>query len=124
MLEEFVKPLQARLHNELHKMADARAMVIVSRDGVVLATTIATDTATNGLNECTSLLEIAQRLLTTLESGQLSQLFVSGANGYVIVTPLESQAVLVTATEARAKLSLMVFDLKHLADELGALLKE
>ena len=63
------------------------------------------------------------RAATELGRGQLSQVFIEGADGYVLLMAAGDRAVLTALAASEAKLGLVLYDMRETAAEIGDILR-
>ncbi len=102
------------------------ASAIVSPEGLVLASALP-----NGTDElqigamAAAVLTLGERIATELLQGRVKQIYVEGdGTGYVFMTSVGDQAILVTLANENAKLGLVFMDMKRIATEVLGILQE
>ncbi len=102
------------------------ASAIVSPEGLVLASALP-----NGTDElqigamAAAVLTLGERIATELLQGRVKQIYVEGdGTGYVFMTSVGDQAILVTLANESAKLGLVFMDMKRIATEVLGILQE
>jgi hypothetical protein len=70
-----------------------------------------------------ALLSLGERAAEGLGRGELSQVYIEGENGNVFLVSAEDEAVLVAVASRGAKVGMMLFEIRHAAKSLGAVLR-
>ena len=108
----------------LRQAPDVEAAAVVSFDGLPMASALPA-----GMDEdrvaamSAALLSLGERAAQGLGRGDLSQVYVEGDNGTVFLVSADDEAVLVAVGRQGAKVGLMLFEVKHAADAVGASLR-
>ncbi|MHB8051162.1 MAG: roadblock/LC7 domain-containing protein, partial [Coriobacteriia bacterium] len=69
-----------------------------------------------------AILGLGERAAAELGRGHLSQVFIEGDNGYVLLIAAGSRAVLTAMADPSAKLGLVLYDMKSAAERIGQIL--
>lgn len=99
--------------------ADIEASAVISLDGLMMAALLP-----QGMDEdrvgamSAALLSLGDRTAKELARGELEQVLVKGARGYVLMTHAGPEAVLTTLAKANAKLGLIFLDVKRAAEAI------
>jgi hypothetical protein len=118
---------EARLAAALDKLMtenhDIEASALVSLDGFTMASALP-----EGMHEdrvgamSAAILGLGERAATELGRGSLSQVFIQGENGYVVLMAAGARAVLTALADSQAKLGLVLYDMQGVAEEIGEIL--
>lgn len=118
---------EARLAEALDKLMadshDVQAAALVSLDGFTMASALP-----EGMHEdrvgamSAAILGLGERASAELGRGGLSQVFIQGDNGYVILTAAGDRAVLTCLADTDAKLGLVLYDMRETADTIAKVL--
>jgi len=112
-LEAMLKDLQAA-------SADIEATAVVSADGLVMASALPANVEEDRVAAMSAaMLSLGERTAGELGRGTLNQVFIKGAEGYVILMHAGADAVLTTLARADAKLGLIFLDMERTASEIG-----
>lgn len=111
-------------------LADLRASspnvigaAVVSIDGFVMASILPSDSDEDVLSAMgAAMLGIGERIARELLSSEMLQLFVRGESGYVVLNAAGSEAILITLTNARAKLGLVFLDANRAAAQVATII--
>jgi predicted regulator of Ras-like GTPase activity (Roadblock/LC7/MglB family) len=100
--------------------ADIEASAILSTDGLMMAAQLpaAMDEDRVGAMSA-AMLSLGDRTSRELVRGELEQVLVKGAKGYVLMTHAGQDAVLTVLTKSNARLGLIFLDVKRAADAVG-----
>ena len=106
--------LAAALDDFLATSPDVEAAAIVSADGLPMASVLPRDVQEDRLAAMgAALLTLGERAASGLGKGELAQVFVEGENGYVFLMAAGPDAVLVSITAKRAKVGLVLFEMRR-----------
>jgi predicted regulator of Ras-like GTPase activity (Roadblock/LC7/MglB family) len=118
---------EARLARALNDLmtenVDIQAAALVSLDGFTMASALP-----EGMHEdrvgamSAAILGLGERAAAELGRGALSQVFIEGAGGYVVLIAAGSRAVLTALADSEAKLGLVLYDMRDTAEEITAIL--
>jgi len=102
------------------------ASAIVSPDGLVLASSLPDGTDEEELGAMSAaVLTLGERIARELLSGRVKQVYVEGeGTGYVFLTSIGNEAILVTLANVDAKLALVFMDMGRIAAEARQILQE
>jgi len=107
-------------------MADSleiEAAALVSLDGFTMASALP-----EGMHEdrvgamSAAILGLGERAAAELGRGELSQVFIEGEGGFVLLMSAGEGAVLTCLAGPEAKLGLVLYDMRTAADEIAAVL--
>ncbi len=99
---------------------DIEGSVIVSVDGLVMASSLPADTDEDRVSAMSAaLVALGERTATELARGQLEDVFVKGQNGYMILRNAGPEAVLGALCRESAKLGIIFLDMKRAAQEIA-----
>ncbi|MCY4064586.1 MAG: roadblock/LC7 domain-containing protein [Chloroflexi bacterium] len=95
---------------------------VISVEGLMIASRLP-----NGLTDdlvasmSAAMLALGERIAHDLQRGELSQVFIRGEVGYVLLIAVNENAVLTALASEEAKLGLLFLDMKRAASELRQL---
>lgn len=113
LLDSILKDLQA-------SSADIEATAVVSADGLVMASALPANVEEDRVAAMSAaMLSLGERTAAELGRGALNQVFIKGAEGYVILMHAGTDAVLTAMARADAKLGLIFLDMERTATEIG-----
>ena len=112
------------LNDFIASSPDVEAAAVVSFDGLAMASALPPDMDEDRLGAMSAaLLSLGEQAAGGLGRGELSQVFVEGEHGFVVLMSARDEAVLATVTSRRAKIGLMLYEMRHAADAVGAVLE-
>ncbi len=114
--DEMVRHLKALRMNT----PDIEASAVVSVDGLIMASDLPQDVEEDRVSAMSAaMLSLGERISGELRRGTLDQVFVRGEQGYVILMAIGQEAVLTAMATSKARLGLIMLDMKRTATELG-----
>lgn len=117
--EQLVRALDELMHND----ADIQAAALVSLDGFTMASALPAGMQSDRVGAMSAaILGLGERAAAELGRGHLSQVFIEGANGYVLLIAAGDRAVLTALAEKDSKLGLVLYDMKVTAESIGRIL--
>ena len=101
---------------------EVEASAVVSVDGLIIASSLPVGIEEDRVSAMSAaMLSLGERIASELGRGMLDQVYVKGANGYVILMSVGDEAVLTTLVRKDAKLGLIFLDMRRSADDLEKL---
>ena len=101
---------------------DVEASAVVSVDGLMIASALPRDVEEDRVAAMSAaMLSLGERTARELARGGLSEVYVKGENGYVVLMASGENAVLTALVRKEAKLGLVFLDMKRTAEEVAAL---
>jgi uncharacterized protein len=108
--------LASGLDDFLSVSPDVEAAAVVSTDGLPMASALPSYVQEDRLAAMSAaLLTLGERAATGLGKGELAQVFVEAAQGYVVLMAAGGNAVLVAVTSGSAKVGLVLFEMRKAA---------
>lgn len=102
---------------------EVEAAAVVSGDGLPMASALPPHVEEDRLAAMSAaLLTLGDRAAAGLGKGELAQVFVEGATGYVILMAAGSDAVLVSVTSKEAKVGLVLFEMRKAAHDIHSIM--
>lgn len=96
------------------------ASAVVSTDGLIMASALPPDVEEDRVSAMSAaMLTLGERISSELGRGTLSQVYVRGQNGYVVLMSTGTDAVLTAICAADAKLGLVLLDMNRAAADLA-----
>ena len=115
--------LAGALDELMREDPDIQAAALVSLDGFTMASALPTGMQADRVGAMSAaILGLGERAAAELGRGHLSQVFIEGENGYVLLVAAGGRAVLTAMAEPSAKLGLVIYDMKATADRIGQIL--
>lgn len=108
----------------MENSTDVQAAALVSMDGFTMASALP-----DGMQEdrvgamSAAILGLGERAATELGRGQLTQVFIEGDDGYVVLIAAGDRAVLTALAHADSKLGLVLYDMKACAETIADILR-
>ncbi len=113
----------ARLKDLQISTPDIEASALVSVDGLIIASALPPDVEEDRVSAMSAaMLSLGERIAGELGRGVLDQVYVRGANGYVILSAVGEEAVLTVLARKDAKLGLVFLDMRRAAEDLERLI--
>lgn len=102
---------------------DVEASAVVSVDGLSIASSLPSNVEEDRVSAMSAaMLSLGERIAGELGRGALEQVYIKGANGYVVLTSVGEEAVLTVLARAGAKLGLVFLEMRRAAEDLEKLL--
>lgn len=115
--------LVAALDDFVAVSPDLEAAAVVSGDGLPMASALPPYVEEDRLAAMSAaLLALGERAAGGLERGDLAQVFVEAAQGYVVLMAAGADAVLVAITSRKAKVGLVLYEMKKSARTVAAIM--
>jgi len=115
--------LATALDGLMEENPDIQAAALVSLDGFTMASALP-----DGMQEdrvgamSAAILGLGERAAAELGRGRLSQVFIEGDDGYVVLIAAGDRAVLTCLADIEAKLGLVLYDMRSSADSIASIL--
>lgn len=115
--------LAAALDRLMEESPDIQAAALVSMDGFTMASAMPEGMQEDRVGAMSAaILGLGERAAAELGRGQLTQVFIEGADGFVVLIAAGERAVLTTLAHPESKLGLVLYDMKASAAEIGEIL--
>jgi uncharacterized protein len=119
---------EARLGTALEELMqespDVEASALVSLDGFIIASALPAGMQEDRVGAMSAaILALGERAAAELGRGQLTQVFIEGAEGYVLLVAAGGRAVLTVLASREAKLGLVLYDMRAAADTIAEILR-
>jgi predicted regulator of Ras-like GTPase activity (Roadblock/LC7/MglB family) len=103
---------------------DIQAAALVSLDGFTMASALPEGMQEDRVGAMSAaILGLGERAAAELGRGHLSQVFIEGADGYVLLMASGDRAVLTVLADPSSKLGLVLYDMRETAEEIAEILK-
>jgi predicted regulator of Ras-like GTPase activity (Roadblock/LC7/MglB family) len=123
MTRSRTEQMVARLKDLQTGTPDIEASAVVSVDGLIIASALPKDVEEDRVSAMSAaMLSLGERIAGELGRGVIDQVYVRGANGYVILTAVGEEAVLTILARSDAKLGLVFLDMRRAAEDLSRLI--
>lgn len=101
---------------------DIEASAVVSVDGLMIASALPQDVEEDRVAAMSAaMLSLGERTASELARGGLSEVYVKGEDGYVVLMASGENAVLTALARKDAKLGLIFLDMKRTAEDVADL---
>ena len=112
-----------RLRDLQASTSDVEASAVVSVDGLIMASALPAAVEEDRVSAMSAaMLSLGERIAGELRRGVLTQVYVKGNHGYVLLTAVGQEAVLTVLARQGAKLGLIFLDMRRAAEDLSVLL--
>ena len=102
---------------------DIEASAVVSADGLTIASALPQSVEEDRVAAMSAaMLSLGERIAAELGRGSLEQVYIKGANGYVVLMSVGSEAVLTALARENAKLGLLLLDMRRTVEALSSLI--
>jgi len=116
-MDRYLKILQ-----ELIKNAGLEGASLVSADGLPISSVLKPGMEEDRIAAMSAaILSLGERVAEELAKGALEQITIKGSNGYVILTGVGTDAVMVVLADNNAKLGLLLMEIKKAQEKLKQL---
>ncbi|HEX9094293.1 MAG TPA: roadblock/LC7 domain-containing protein [Coriobacteriia bacterium] len=116
--------LVAALDELMEESQDVQAAALVSLDGFTMASAMPEGMQEDRVGAMSAaILGLGERAASELGRGSLSQVFIEGADGYVLLMAAGDRAVLTALADPAAKLGLVLYDMRETAAKIGEILR-
>jgi len=115
--------LAAALDRLMQEDQDIQAAALVSLDGFTMASALPEGMQADRVGAMSAaILGLGERAAAELGRGHLSQVFIQGDSGYVLLMSAGNRAVLTALADTNAKLGLVLYDMRAVADDIAGIL--
>lgn len=115
--------LAAALNQLMEESPDIQAAALVSMDGFTMASALPSGMQEDRVGAMSAaILGLGERAAAELGRGHLTQVFIEGDDGYVVLIAAGDRAVLTTLAQSDAKLGLVLYDMKATAEAIAEIL--
>lgn len=122
MAKSRMENMVERLRELQSTTPEIEASAVVSVDGLIIASALPAGVEEDRVSAMSAaMLSLGERISSELGRGVLDQVYVKGADGFVILMSVGEEAVLTTLVRKSAKLGLIFLDMRRAADQLEKL---
>lgn len=115
--------LAEALDDLMREDGDIQASALVSLDGFTMASALPAGMQADRVGAMSAaILGLGERAAAELGRGHLSQVFIEGEGGYVLLMAAGDRAVLTVMADPAAKLGLVLYDMKATAGRISQIL--
>jgi predicted regulator of Ras-like GTPase activity (Roadblock/LC7/MglB family) len=120
MREEILGSILSELNGS---SVDIEASAVISTDGLMIASVLPQSMDEDRVGAMSAaMLSLGDRTAQELARGDLEQVLVKGATGYVLMTYAGHDAVITVLAKPKAKLGLIFLDVKRAAENIAKVL--
>lgn len=121
-MSQRAQQMQSILKDLVTNTPDVEGAAMVSVDGLVIASVLPAGTDEDRVSAmAAALLSLGERTVGELQRGTLEQVYVKGAEGYIVLMQAGTETVLEVITGSGAKLGMVLLDAKRSALQLSKL---
>ena len=103
---------------------DIEGSAVVSVDGLIIASALPGGSEEERVSAMSAaMLSLGVRIANELGRGALDQVYVRGKNGFVILTSIGQEAVLIALAREDAKLGLVFLEMRRAAEDLVSIVR-
>jgi len=103
---------------------DIEASAVVSGDGLILASGLPPGMEEDRISAMSAaLLGLGEQIASELGRGHLEQIYVRGAQGFVLLTSVGEKAVLTVLAKREAKLGVVFHDMRRTVEQLSSIIE-
>ena len=115
--------LAAALDSLMENNQEILAAALVSLDGFTMAAALPPEMEDDRVGAMSAaILGLGERAAAELGRGALTQVFIEGENGYVMLIAAGNRAVLTCIADIEAKLGLVLYDMRDTAETIAEIL--
>jgi predicted regulator of Ras-like GTPase activity (Roadblock/LC7/MglB family) len=115
--------LAGALDELMAESPDIQAAALVSMDGFTMASALPEGMQEDRVGAMSAaILGLGERAAAELGRGHLTQVFIEGDDGYVVLIAAGSKAVLTTLARTESKLGLVLYDMSQTAETISEIL--
>jgi len=108
-----------RLRSMQAAAPDIEASAIVSVDGLIMASALLAEVEEDRVSAMSAaMLSLGERIAHELGRGNLTQVYIKGSNGFIVLTSVGSEAVLTALARQDGKLGLIFLEMRRAAEDL------
>lgn len=112
------------LRNLQKTTPDIEASAVVSVDGLILASGLPPGMEEDRISAMSAaLLGLGEQIASELGRGLLEQIYMRGAQGFVLLTSVGEKAVLTVLAKREAKLGVVFHDMRRTVEQLSSVIE-
>ncbi len=117
--------LEEILRGFLEKNPDLKAAVVITAEGLPLASTVSDPSEEEELAASTGLtLTLAERASEIMKGGAPKEIILRGENAYQLFFPIDGQGGVSVFANSEAKLGILLYEIRKMVDSIGKTLEE
>lgn len=114
--------LVRRLRELQGNTQDVESSAVVSVDGLIIASSLPSGFEEDRVSAMSAaMLSLGERISGELGRGSLSEVYIHGGSGYVLLVSVGKEAVLTVLARQNAKLGLIFLEMRRAAEDLAEL---
>lgn len=114
-----IEQMVSRLRKMQAACPDIEASAIVSVDGLIIASALPNEVEEDRVSAMSAaMLSLGERISAELGRGGLEQVYIRGAEGFVILSSIGADAVLTALARQNSKLGLIFLEMRRAASDL------
>lgn len=111
--------LSSHLQTVLQNSSGLDALALINMDGVEIASALLPGTNKERLAAMTlAVLSLGLQIAGEFDRGRLEELYIKGTKGFILVMPLDDEAILIALARENARPGLVLLDLRHIAGKM------
>ena len=119
MVTTRTEQMVSRLRQMQAACPDIEASAIVSVDGLIIASALPNEVEEDRVSAMSAaMLSLGERISAELGRGNLEQVYIKGAEGYVILSSIGAEAVLTALARQNSKLGLIFLEMRRATSDL------
>ena len=108
-----------RLRSMQAAASDIEASAVVSVDGLIMASALPVEVEEDRVSAMSAaMLSLGERIADELGRGSLTQVYIKGSNGFIVLTSVGSEAVLTALARQDGKLGIIFLEMRRAAEDL------
>jgi len=116
--------LVRRLQELQMNTPDVEGTSVVSVDGLTMASSLPTGVEEDRVAAMSAaMLSLGERIASELGRGSLDEVYVKGAQGYVVLRAVGEEAVLTVLARQQTKLGLLFLDMRRASEDMADILE-
>lgn len=114
-----------RMHILQRSSPELTAAALISLDGLLIASALQPEMSEDRISAMSaSILSLGEQMSKETNRGKLEQVYIQGEEGILVLMAVSDQAVLTALVAVQAKMGILLFDMRHAADDLARILAE
>ena len=110
------EPLSTQLQTLLQASSGLDALALVNMEGIEIASALLQGVNRERLAAMTlALFSLGLQITAGFDRGGLEEVYIKGRHGFIVLMPLEDQAILFALARESARPGLVILDLRHIA---------
>ncbi|MCY3979544.1 MAG: roadblock/LC7 domain-containing protein [Chloroflexi bacterium] len=123
MITSKAERIKARLVALQSLTPELEAAAVISVEGLMISSSLPESIADDRMAAMSAaMLALGERIAKDLDRGELTQMYIKGNDGYVVLMSVDDRAVLASLASEDAKLGLVLLDLQEAVVDLKRLL--